>query len=414
MLSPLVDRTTYRRWVCLIMGGALLMPYMMAGSIIGEVLRLTDGSFSPVGIVQPPVFAAVLPLVAASGLVLPIRTLETAAARGLLGAAIDLPPGLDSRPAGFAGRTWDERRRTAAWYTLHLGVGGVMSGLTLALVPFAIWAVLLPVTGDPIHVADAYGLSAVRGVWWGGPLLGIGSLVILVYLVAAAGALLAKAAPALLGPSPAQRLAALEEHARKLVARNRLARELHDSVGHALNIVTVQAAAAARTLDRDPEAARTALGAIEETARTALEELDHVLGVLRESSATPDEAAHPMKTLADLPDLERTTGIRADVCGDLASVPASVSREGYRIVQESLTNALRHGTGPAGLTLTVEDGYLQIAVRNSASAPSRTTRTGLGLSGIRERVTLLGGQAEAGRIGDEWHVSVRLPFHHRH
>ncbi|MFF5249957.1 sensor histidine kinase [Streptosporangium sp. NPDC000095] len=394
MLSPLVGRATYLRWVCLVLGGALLMPYVMVGSVIGGLIGLPA---APGPLPQPLVFLAVLPLVALTGLVLPVRALEVTAARSLLGAEIA------PLPAEWASgrRSWDERRRTATWFTLHLGVGGVMSGLTLATVPFVIVTILLPITGVPF---DVWMLSSLWEVWWSGPLLGVALLVALVYLTAGVGVLLARSAPKLLGPSPAQRLALLEERVRRQAVRNGLARELHDSIGHALNVVTVQAGAAARTLDRDPAVARAVLGAIEESARAALEELDQVLGVLREQEDEPSTA--PARTLADLSGLVRGTGAAAEVTGDLATVPSEISREVYRIAQESLTNALRHGTGPVRLALVVHDDHLELDVRNPAGrAPGRSGR---GIDGMRERVTLLGGDFDAGPAGGEWHVSLRL------
>ena len=107
-----------------------------------------------------------------------------------------------------------------------------------------------------------------------------------VYAVAGLGALAATMAPVLLGPSPADRIAALEARERRLAERNRLARELHDSVGHALTATTLQAGAARAVFDSDPEFARRALAAIEEVGRTAMDDLDHVLGVLRDAGDT--------------------------------------------------------------------------------------------------------------------------------
>lgn len=192
MLSPLVRRATYLQWAFLVLGGALLMPYMMAGSLIGGVMGVSAASGDPI---QPLVFLAVLPLVAATGLVLPVRVLEATAARSLLGAEIA------PLPAEWASgrRSWSERRRTATWFTLHLGVGGVMAGLTLVIVPFVVVVILLPVTGTPFDLGV---VEPLRAVWWGGPLLGVALLVALVYLIAGVGAVLARSAPKLLGPHP--------------------------------------------------------------------------------------------------------------------------------------------------------------------------------------------------------------------
>ncbi|GAA3128800.1 sensor histidine kinase [Streptosporangium carneum] len=400
LLAPLTDGVTYLRWTCLILGGALAMPYMMVGTLAVGVLGLSEPGRQDLLSPEPVIFACVLPLIALTGLFLPIRALELTAARGLLGVGIDSPP---ARP----GRTWPERRRTAAWFTLHLGIGAVVAGTTLALVPFAVWLALLPLLGDRLGFLGTPFAAGWSGVW--GPAAAAVTLALLVYAAAGAGALLSRLAPALLGPSPADRMAALEERARRLATRNRLARELHDSVGHALSVVTVQAGAAGRVLDRDPEAARTALAAIEESARAALEDLDHVLGVLRAEEDDDARSRSPSRNLDDLPELVRSTGAGVEIAGDLAALPALVSREAYRIVQEALTNAMRHGSGAVRLVAAVRGDLLELEVRNAlAERPRRAG--GRGIAGMRERVTLLGGGLEAGAVDGEWRVRARLPL----
>lgn len=396
-----VRKNLARRWACLVLGGALLMPYMMAGVLMSGVL--SGGSRVPDLMlpVELGVFAAVMPVVALTGLFLPVRALEVNAAQGLLGVHVDTPP-------RQARRSWQERRRTAAWFTLHLGVGGIMSGCTLAIVPFTVWTLALP-----WHGATWLGYSIGPG-WAALPwtLAGVALLVVLVFAVAGAGALLARLAPVLLGPTPEERLAAVEEQARGLAERNRLARELHDSVGHALSVVTLQAAAAGRVLDRDPDTARAALAAIEQSARSALDDLDHVLGVLREDRAGSGGrgGTEPQATLADLDALVRASGaeVRAEV-GDLSGVPAVVSREAYRIVQEALTNAIKHGHGPVRLAAAVQGDDLKLEVSNPAAA-RRGRGGGRGVTGMRERVRLLRGELEAGPAEGGWQVSVRLPL----
>jgi signal transduction histidine kinase len=403
LLAPLIDPVTYLRWTCLILGGALLMPYMMAGQVAATLIRMAPQAGNPLLAVQPLVFVCVLPLVALTGLVLPVRALEITAARGLLGAEIDPLP-------ATAGRTWAERRRTAAWFTLHLAIGGVVAGVTLALVPFALWLGMLTFVGDPLGLGTAF-LPGPPSYLWGAP-AAVACLVAPGYLAAGAGRLLAGIAPRLLGPSAADRLAAAEERARMLAARNRLARELHDSVGHALSVVTVQAGAAGRVLDSDPPAVRQALAAIERQARAALEELDHVLGVLRAQDDAQDGAREgSARSLADLAELTGPAGADAEVSGDLEALPTAISREGYRIVQEALTNSLRHGAGPARLSLVARPGRLEITVVNPVGPqPGRGGSGGRGLAGIRERVSLLGGEMHAGRDQQEWLVRVRLPL----
>ncbi|MFG3438775.1 sensor histidine kinase [Nonomuraea sp. NPDC047897] len=381
-----------RRWACLILGGALLMPYMMVGVLVGGLAG--QGTATLMLPVELGVFVAVLPVVALTGLFLPVRGLAVSAAQGLLGAKVLTPPRQERR-------SWQERRRTAAWFTLHLAVGGVVSGCTLAVVPFTLFTLAQPFVPGPIDVLSLRVEAGAPEVGWA--LVGVVTLAGLVAMAAGSGALLARLAPVLLGPTPAERLAAAEEHARTLAERNRLARELHDSVGHALSVVTLQAAAAGRVLDRDPATARTALAAIEQSARSALDDLDHVLGVLRRGETPPgreEEAGPgpraPQATLADLDALVAASGARVrHEAGDLSGVPAVVSREAYRIIQEALTNAIKYGRGQVRLSVGVHDGELRLEVRNPIG-----TRTagpgGRGLTGMRERVRLLRGELEAG------------------
>lgn len=391
-------RVLFRRWAGLILGGALLMPYMMIGVLtVGVTETRSDDLLLPI---QLPIYGAVIPFIALTGLFLPVRAFEVSAAHGLFGAQVE-------PSARAARRTWQERRRTAAWFTLHLAVGGLISGLTLALVPFTVWTLTLPLFGNPSGVTGTRVGPGLEALPWS--LAGLAFIVVLVFLVNGAGLLLAKAAPRLLGPTPAERLAAAEDQARTLAERNRLARELHDSVGHALSVVTLQAAAAGRLLDRAEHAdptVRGALTAIEGSARSALEDLDHVLGVLRES----DGSRQPQATLADLDALITASGAEVlPEVGDLSAVPAVVSREAYRIVQEALTNAIKHGSGPVRLAAAVQGEDLELEVSNR-TATARGGGGGRGVAGMRERVQLLRGDLKAGAVDGQWRVTVRLPL----
>ncbi|TMR22207.1 hypothetical protein ETD85_49750 [Nonomuraea zeae] len=394
------------------------MPYMMVGVLVAGLWQ--GESANLLMPVQVGVFVAVLPVVAVTGLFLPVRSVAVNAAQGLLGAHVEVPP-------RQARRSWQERRRTTAWFTLHLAIGGVVSGCTLAVVPFTLFTLALPVTGQTTPVLGYTVTPGWPAVLWA--LIGLATLVALVALAAGSGELLTRLAPVLLGPTPAERLAAAEEHARTLAARNRLARELHDSVGHALSVVTLQAAAAGRVLDRDPDTARTALAAIEHSARAALEDLDHVLGVLREDDrredarsgghpgesrsddGRPGDGRGPQATLADLDGLVAASGadVRQEV-GDLSGVPALVSREAYRILQEALTNAIKHGHGPVRLAAAVQGDELRLEVANRAGPHGPRPGGGRGVPGMRERVRLLHGDLEAGSAGAGWQVTVRLPL----
>lgn len=334
-----------RRWIHLVLGGALLMPFFLLASVALPLLM--DGA-DPLGhlSLQFAAFGCALPLAALAALLFPLlRPLEVAAIRALCAVPAER---LTDGPAA----SWAARRRSALWFTAHLLAGGIVSGMTLFAPPAAV--VLLT---TPLGVAIP-GLAWPREFGgWAGPPAGLALLALVLGTAWGAGALLARCAQALLGPTPADRqaaadrLAAAERWAAELAARNRLARELHDAVGHALSVVTLQAGAARRVLDTDPEFARQALTAIEDTTREAVDELDTVLGLLREydeagaaGAAGATGAAGPAPTLDGLEVLFRRARA-AELSGDRAGVPPVVSREACRIVQEGLSNALRHA-GP--------------------------------------------------------------------
>lgn len=229
-------------------------------------------------------------------------------------------------------------------------------------------------------------------------------------------------APRLLGPSTAERLALAAERELRLAERNRLAHELHDSIGHTLTTTTIQAAVASELMSADPVAARAALRSIEESARAALEDLDYVLGVLREQEA---ETA-PTRTLADLPELldrlrHAGAAVEWDRSGDLAQVQGTLSRAAYRILQEGLTNAMRHGAGgPIEVRVAAGPDVLELGVVNETGAGTEVSAgpgrrkafptSGHGLPGLVERVRLLHGEIEAGPDGPRhWRLAVRLP-----
>ncbi|MFF4237075.1 sensor histidine kinase [Actinomadura geliboluensis] len=404
VFRPLIERTTWQRWSHLVVGGALLMPYWFLAMSLTPLLPVGDTA------VMLVLMLVVMPAAAVfvTGLVPTVRLLEGSLARELLkGPATAIAPG--------SAASWESRVRAAAWFTLHLFAGVVVSGLSLAVPPFAAVLVLAPMVSWDTRLMEAWGWE---GTWhqWPAPPLGLASLAALLALIVASGALLSRLAPWFLGPSAAERLAAMEARAVKLAERNRLARELHDSVGHALSVVTLQAGAAGRVLDSDPAFAREALGAIEESARAALEDLDHVLGLLREDPSRPAAPQATLKDLGRLLEQTRIAGVALDAAVDPAveHVPAAVSREAYRIVQEGLTNALRHaGKVPVRLRLGIAGERLEVEMSNplgAARGDGADHGGGRGLAGVRERVTVLRGDMAAGADGDAWRFRVSLPL----
>ena len=448
-LAPLVAWRTYKGWTHLILGGALLVPFVMLAILVLGATIAPDGLGGLLIVLG--VVAGSVPLAGVVAYFIPtFRAVEAVAARDLLDVPLEDVDGDAHTPAA--------RRRTAAWVVAHLGAASVVCSLTLTVPVSALYLAVQPI------VDGGSGRSFALSLWR--PLVAVVMCAGLVYLVAAATYVLRRLAPSLLGPTPEARLSALERQAERLAQRNRLARELHDSVGHALSIITVQAGAAKRVQAADPAFVGGALTAIEDASRRALEDLDHVLGLLREDA---EAGRRPQPTLADLDRLVASTRaagvtLEVDVTGPVGGVPPAVSREAYRIVQEGLTNALRHAPQvPVSLRAHIGIDTLDIAITNplaasravpavpagagtpaavagAGAAPSgsvapsdsgtvasssssgssggpgsdpghgRRRGGGRGLAGIRERVTVLRGTMVAGADAGCWKLVVSLPL----
>jgi signal transduction histidine kinase len=208
---------------------------------------------------------------------------------------------------------------------------------------------------------------------------------------------------------------AREELATRAVAeeRLRLARELHDVVAHSLSMIAVQSGAGAHVIDERPDEARRALTAIQDASRQALDEMRRVVGVLRDDDA-PELA--PIPGVADLEALVEQVseaGPRVDLhsAGEPRPLPPGIDVTVYRIVQESLTNVVRHagaGIVRVGLAYGLQD--LRVEILDDGRAP-RSNGRGHGLQGMRERVELLGGTFEAGPMRDGgFRVAARIPL----
>ncbi|MER6068282.1 histidine kinase [Streptomyces sp. NPDC001817] len=379
-LRPLLRGTTYTRLL-----------HLWVAMLIESVWLFIDMS-------KPWVPALVLVPV---GLLPAVRTGEGVQARLLLTPG-EKEPGISEAPSG----TWRDRLRTVLWLQVRWVFGLAASFATVWLPVIAVELARCGWGRAPSGVPLLDRLPPDRA--WA--LLTPLPLLVLYGVVVGFGELITFCARRLLGPSAAERLAALEERTEQLLERTRIARELHDSIGHALTVAVVQAGAARAA--GDPEFTDRALEAIEETGRAALEDLERVLGVLRESERPV--SARP--TLADadrLLDSARASGAKVDaeVTGPVAAVPGPVSREGYRILQEALTNVLRHaGAVPVRVRVSVADGTLVLEVRNPLAAAIPGAGRGSGLRGIRERAALLGGSARTGPDEGDWQVRTELPL----
>ncbi|HZX02098.1 MAG TPA: histidine kinase [Kribbella sp.] len=199
-----------------------------------------------------------------------------------------------------------------------------------------------------------------------------------------------------------RRLAIAEE-------RTRIARELHDSAGHAINVILVQAGAARLLQERDPAGSRKAITTIEDVARRTLTEISQLVSALRD-----DEAAPAPTSLEDLIESHRASGhqIVVETTGQYDEMPRPVSAAIYRILQEALTNASRHGAGGAEIVLRFGPQYVDATVTNTIGHSS--SHGGHGIIGMRERATLLGGVLETATADSRFQLHAHIPYAREH
>jgi signal transduction histidine kinase len=214
-----------------------------------------------------------------------------------------------------------------------------------------------------------------------------------------------------------ERIAALEE-------RGRLAREIHDVIAHSVSVIAVQAGAARAVAEQRPDRAREALGAIEEVSKQTMTELRRALGALR--GPGDDTAMQPAPGLDELDDLleqvrQAGVGVELSTVGERRDLPSGVDLSAYRIVQEALTNAVKHAAPTtARVHISYEPAWLEVVVSDDGPVGDGPPRPDLssdgskdgghGLLGIRERVAILGGTFEAGPSGSGFEVRARLPL----
>lgn len=429
-------RRDSRRFAWLMTGAAIGTTVVLVVALVVPVLR---EPLLPVPLLVLAVLLAAL-LGGLLGLVPGVRELEVTAARSMLGVDSELvvPP----RP-GLVHRVQD-----VLWVQVHLLLGLLAAACLTMLLPAAV-VTLLGAAGvhSGLEIVPVPSAPVARIV------LGALSVLALLGALLAAwplGALAARLALSLLGPTAGDRLAVALDRADREAEHTRIARDLHDGIGHSLTIVSIQAAAGGRVLERDPAAAGEALARIERTAREALVELDGVLATLREERADGEQCggvravgrradgapatALPPRLEAVLEDHRRAgMDLRAEVemPPDLSPVQGEHL---VRIVTELLTNAHRHGgEGPvrlrvrigqdeAGGRAVVLEAVNPLAASADSSAsrdratpegpadPSSTRQGGRGLPGLRERLALWGGMLEAGPHEDTWRARAVLPI----
>jgi signal transduction histidine kinase len=208
------------------------------------------------------------------------------------------------------------------------------------------------------------------------------------------------------------------EQARTAIAeeRARIAREMHDIVAHAMSVVVLQARGAKRTLSNDPGATTAALDAIESTSSGALAEMRQLLGVLRADDPAPRMPEPTLVALDALVEQLRETGLRVDVdiAGPPIDLPPGLDRAAYRILQEALTNVVRHGGATsATVSIAYRPDLLELTVRDAGTSDVARAEVvdGRGIAGMRERAVSLGGTLDAGPdVGGGFSVRAWLPL----
>jgi signal transduction histidine kinase len=265
----------------------------------------------------------------------------------------------------------------------------------------ALGAVIVVVHNDPMqHSVDLIGPGILTAIVW---LTGF-----------ALGSKLSQAADA--EERAAQLDREREERAREAVAeeRVRIARELHDVVGHSVSVMTVQASAVRRLLKPEQTRELEALLIVEQTGREALAEMRRLVGVLRRPEEAPALAPQPSLQYVDkLAERAREAGLPVDlrIEGEPIQLPASVDLTAYRLVQEGLTNALKHAEATqAEVVVRYAPDQVEISVSDNGRGAGSNGDGGHGLVGMRERVSVYGGELEAGpRPEGGYRLSARLP-----
>jgi signal transduction histidine kinase len=205
--------------------------------------------------------------------------------------------------------------------------------------------------------------------------------------------------------------------------RTRIARDLHDSAGHAVSLIVVRAGAARLRHHQDPAGSLPALEAIEQTARQTVEEIDQIVGTLREGGETNGavEAPAGLASLDTLIATHTAAGfeVGVDVSGTPRSLGGAADQAAYRILQEALTNAARHGAGGATIALVFGHEVVELTVTNPVTAEGTRAGDGHGvprsggghgLIGMRERAVLVGGSLDAGHTNRAFRVNARIPY----
>lgn len=388
-------RWTALRTAWLMIGAAIGLSASLLGTGAAQVLVPIGGAGGAALTV-----ACLLPALLI-GLLPGVRELEVTAARSMLGVTGEVV--VPERPSAEH-RVW-----TVAVVAVHLVLGLLAAIGLVGVLPGVVVLVVASVRGNEVLLASASVPPVAPAL---SVLLGALATTGVLLAVRLLGRLATVVVARLLAPTAADRLAVAVARLAAEAEQNRLARELHDGIGHALTIIGVQAAAGRRLLAGDPDGVVAALGAIEGTARQAVHELDGVLAVLRDRRAPVPDTEPDLRWLPALVQRYRSAGLDlVATVHEPGPLPRAVSTAAYRVVAEALANAQKHG-GPGPVLIGVErvDDRLAIVAANALpeGAPETSGR-GHGLRGVAERAALVGGTAEAGAATGRWVLRASLP-----
>ncbi|MEV7647187.1 histidine kinase [Arthrobacter sp. NPDC089319] len=391
----------FRHFVFMMIGALLAVPYIVVFIWATQLAAVSPANAAVA-------FTVLVLLLAVPAALSATRALERTAVGELLAVKL-------AEPAGPVTR--QRRLRGAVWYLVHLMAGGLTLVAIAFAAPLVISVVILPLLGNA-NSANELSAAVVpftddtTAALWS---LGLGTGVIIFTILTALA--LPHWATLLLGPSPAERRVLEEEQARLEAKRNELARELHDSVGHALTVTTLQATAAEALMGRDPEEAARAMRAVADTGRSALAELDRVIGILR-APGVPAENPAGLRQLPGYLDHMEDQGLqvkREFETQTLEQVPAAASAPAFRILQEGLTNALKYASPrEAVLHIELNGQRLQIQLVNPVVQSATARRaSGRGIAGMQERARLAGGSTRSQLAQGRWTLSVDIPLQER-
>lgn len=308
-------------------------------------------------------------------------------------------------------------------YTLDLAIGTAVAAYSVALAhggdrrPVRRWIALLAVAVFVPSIMAVYAVVGFGVAGIGTEMVTTGAIFLALWLAGDRIRL------------RQERIGALEEQARRaeremlrertlaaVQERARIARDLHDSAGHAINVILVQAGAARLLHERDPERSRQAIGTVEDVARGLIGEIDQLVRALRDDGTAELGVPADPAALDELLARHEESGLRIvpTVRGVRRALPPSVAWSAYRILQEALTNAARHGRGSAEVALTFGTEVMEITVANPVArydGSGTPAGGGHGIVGMRERATLLGGSLDTAAGRETFRLHARLPYH---